>query len=105
MSASTPESRIKRRVTAALKELGLWYFFPASGAFGKAGIPDIVTIAPNGQFIGIECKADPSKKPTVLQLQCGKQIVAAGGNWFLVRSYEDVNKLVEELKCLTKSNE
>jgi len=104
MSTSTPEARIKRRVTAALKDLGLWYFFPASGAFGKAGIPDIITIV-NGQFVGIECKADPSKKPTALQIQCGAQIQAAGGWWFLVRSYEDVDKLTEALsKCLTKSS-
>ena len=96
MSSSTPESRIKRRVTKALKQLGLWYFFPASGAFGQAGIPDIITIH-NGQFVGIECKADPSKKPTALQAQCGQQIEAAGGRWFLVRSYEDVDNLIKEL--------
>jgi hypothetical protein len=103
MSASTPESRIKRRVVAALKELGLWYFFPASGAFGQAGIPDIIAIAPNGQFIGIECKADPSKKPTALQVQCGRKIKAAGGRWFLIRSYEDVDNLKRYFTCLTKS--
>lgn len=96
MGASTPEARIKRRVAEALKKLRLWYFFPASGAFGRAGIPDIITIH-NGQFIGIECKADPSKKPTALQVQCGQQIEAAGGKWFLIRSYEDVDKLTREL--------
>jgi len=100
MSVSTPESRIKRKVTKALKQVGLWYFFPASGAFGKAGIPDIITIA-NGQFVGIECKADPSKKPTALQAQTGRKIQKAGGSWFLVRSIEDVQQLRNELCLMT----
>jgi hypothetical protein len=29
-------------------------------------------------------KADKTKKPTALQVRCGKEIQAAGGRWFLV---------------------
>lgn len=101
MSSSTPESRVKRQVTQLLKELGLWYFYPAAGAFGKAGIPDIITIA-NGQFVGIECKADPSKKPTALQAQTGRKIQAAGGSWYLIRSTEEVQQL-RNILCLMTS--
>ena len=100
MSSSTPEGRIKQKVSKLLKDLGLWYFYPAAGAFGIAGIPDIITIA-NGQFVGIECKAGPSKKPTALQAQTGRKIQKAGGSWFLVRSIEDVQQLRNELCLMT----
>jgi hypothetical protein len=55
---------------------------------GRAGIPDVIGVAA-GRFIGIECKADATKKPTALQMQCAAHITAAGGAWFLV--YDDVS--------------
>jgi Holliday junction resolvase len=99
MGNLTPEAKIKRKVTTLLKDLGVWYFFPANNGFGKSGIPDIIAIA-NGVFVGIECKADPSKKPTVLQQKCGEEIRAAGGMWFLVRCDEDIEVLSMSLKML-----
>jgi hypothetical protein len=93
----TPEGKIKRKVVELLKRYDLWYFFPGNNGFGKSGIPDIITIA-GGLFVGIECKADPKKKPTELQRICGEQIQAAGGLWFLVRCEDDI-KEVE--KCLS----
>lgn len=89
---TTPEKRIKRKVTDMLKEEEVWYFFPASNGFGRAGIPDIIAIV-SGVFVGIECKSDPSKKPTVLQAKCGEEITKAGGKWGLVRCNEDVEIL------------
>lgn len=83
MSALTPEGKIKRLVTGMLKKYYLWYFFPAANGMGRAGIPDIVAIV-GGGFVGIEVKADKTKKPTELQARCGKEIQAAGGRWFLV---------------------
>lgn len=83
MSALTPEGRVKRMVTGVLKKYNLWYFFPAANGMGRAGIPDIIAIAA-GDFVGIEVKADKTKKPTELQKICGKEIQAAGGLWFLV---------------------
>lgn len=90
--ATTPEGKIKKAVTKLLRELGVWYFYPSSGPMGRIGIPDIIAIC-NGLFIGIECKADPSKKPTALQVRVGEEITTAGGEWYLIRSIEDVNKL------------
>ena len=89
---STPEARVKRKVTKMLKEEDVWYFFPASNGFGRAGIPDIIAIV-NGIFVGIECKADTTKKPTVLQQKCGEEIMLAGGKWGLARCDEDIEKL------------
>jgi len=70
-------------VTKMLKKYGVWYFFPAANGMGRAGIPDIIAIVA-GDFVGIEAKADKTKKPTELQIRCGKEIQAAGGRWFLV---------------------
>ena len=88
----TPEGKIKRKVVEMLKYNDVWYFFPGNNGFGKSGIPDIIAIV-GGRFVGIECKADKTKKPTELQRICGEQIQAAGGLWFLVRSIEDIQEV------------
>jgi Holliday junction resolvase len=89
---STPEGRIKRRLATRLKELGVWYFCPANNGLGTSGIPDFIAIV-GGQFIGIECKADPTKQPTELQKKQGERIKTAGGEWYLVRSYDDIDEV------------
>ena len=53
----TPEGKIKRKLDNTLKQLGVWYYSPQSGPFGRSGIPDRVAIH-KGRFIGIECKAE-----------------------------------------------
>jgi hypothetical protein len=95
----TPEGKIKRKVKEVLKEFGLWHFFPGNNGLGRSGIPDIICIV-NGQFVGIECKADYSKTPTLLQIKCGDEIKAAGGRWVLVRSEDDVLSLRTYLRLL-----
>lgn len=100
MSATTPEKRVKKKLTDMLKNEGIWYFFPAANGMGKAGIPDVICIV-EGQFVGIECKADATKKPTALQLMCAKDIRAAGGYWFLVYddySIAEVEKWIQKWK-------
>jgi hypothetical protein len=82
--AQTPESKVKRKVTEMLRACNVWYFFPANNGFGKGGIPDIVACI-DGRFLGIECKANATLKPTALQLSCKAEIERAGGKWFLVR--------------------
>jgi hypothetical protein len=86
MSKSTPENRVKAKLDKMLKEEKVWYFSPQSGIYGVSGIPDRIAIV-DGTFIGIECKADASKKPTVLQELRMKEIEEAGGFCFLV--YDD----------------
>jgi hypothetical protein len=100
MSAMTPEGKIKKKLVEMLKNEKVWYFFPAANGMGKAGIPDVICIV-EGQFVGIECKADETKKPTTLQLMCAKDIRAAGGYWFLVfddYSIADVEKWIQTWK-------
>lgn len=93
MAALTPEGKVKQKVTKMLKQYKLWFFSPAANGMGRAGIPDIIAIVA-GQFVSIEAKADKTKKPTMLQAQCGRQIIDAGGQWFLV--YDDQSLAVVE---------
>jgi hypothetical protein len=51
--ADTPEKKVKNKVTAQLKELGAYYFYPVTSGFGASGIPDIVGCY-KGRFFGIE---------------------------------------------------
>lgn len=80
--ASTPESRVKKKVVETLKELGAYYFYPVTGGYGKSGVFDIVACY-KGMFIGIECKAGKGK-PTMLQSRNATHTKAAGGIVLLI---------------------
>ena len=73
----TPEGAVKKKVVDILKELGAYYFFPATHGYGRSGVPDVCGCL-NGYFFGIECKAG-SNKPTALQERELKRIQDAGG--------------------------
>lgn len=92
MGALTPEGKVKKKLTEVLKQHKIWYFFPANNGMGRGGIPDVIAII-DGTFVGIECKADESKKATALQVHCGKEIRDAGGFWFLVYDDESLAQL------------
>jgi hypothetical protein len=81
--ATTPEGKVKKKLDKELKLRDLWYFNPQAGPFGKAGVPDKL-LCVKGHLIGIECKADKTKKPTALQVKCMEEIEAAGGKCFVV---------------------
>lgn len=74
----TPEGKVKAAVAKILKKYNVYYFFPATGGYGRSGVPDIVGCL-NGRFIGIECKAG-NNKPTALQGRELKRICEAGGS-------------------------
>lgn len=82
----TPESKVKAKVDKMLSQLGVWFFSPQAGPFGRAGIPDRI-VCVNGYFVGIEVKADVKSKPTKLQIDCMAKIERAGGKCFVV--YDD----------------
>lgn len=93
--AQTPEGKVKSKVTKQLKELGAYYFFPMSGGFGKAGVPDIIGCY-EGLFFGIECKAGKNK-PTVLQEKNLQEIEDCGGI-ALVINEENAHEVTDILK-------
>jgi len=93
----TPEGKIKKKLTDMLKKQDVWYYLPANNGMGRSGIPDVVCIV-DGLFVGIECKADESKEPTALQMECAKKIRKAGGYWFLVYDEDTVLETEQWIK-------
>jgi Holliday junction resolvase len=91
----TPESKVKKKVVDILRAAGAYYFFPATGGFGRSGVPDII-VCFKGRFIGIECKAGDNT-PTALQQRELMRIVDAGGSAFVVNE-ESLNALVDIFK-------
>lgn len=80
--ASTPEKKVKDKVTRLLKANGVYYFFPATFGMGRSGVPDIVCCV-SGKFVGIECKAGDNT-PTALQARELSAIMQAGGAAFVI---------------------
>lgn len=95
----TPEGKIKAKVDRLLKKHGWWYYSPQAGPYGSAGIPDRVAVV-KGRFVGIECKADRSKKPTALQQKCMDNIEASGGKCFVVCDEETLRELEVYLETI-----
>ena len=79
---ATPEKKVKDKVKKILTSIGAYYFMPATGGYGRSGVPDIVACL-KGKFIGIECKANGGK-PTALQEKNLMDIVGVGGFAVLV---------------------
>jgi len=92
----TPEGKVKRKAIVELQKLGMYIFFPATGGFGRSGIPDIVCCY-KGKFIGIECKAH-GNKPTALQQSNLEEIVNNGGIAIVIdeTSVFNLKQIIEE---------
>ena len=93
----TPEAKVKKRVVNVLKENGAYYFFPATGGYGRSGVPDIVGCY-RGLFFGIECKAG-SNKPTALQEAEMRKIREANGITLVVNeeNIDDVKIMLRDI--------
>ena len=95
--SSKPEGKIKKKLDTMLKSLDVWFYSPQSGIYGKSGIPDRIAVA-NGRFIGIECKANKSRKPTALQVRCMKDIERANGKCFVVYDDDTINEVKDYIE-------
>jgi len=95
--ATTPEKKVKNDVTKILKEYNAYYFYPATGGFGRSGVPDIVACF-RGQFIGIECKAG-TNTTTALQDRELASIALAGGHAIIINesNIEEVRKVLDAI--------
>ena len=80
--AMTPEKKVKQKVAKLLKEAGAYYFFPATGGYGRSGVPDIVGCL-DGKFFGIECKAGKNTTTALQELELRK-IEESGGRALVV---------------------
>lgn len=92
----TPESKVKEKAKRILDSIGAYYFMPATGGYGRSGVPDIVGCF-NGVFFAIECKANGGR-PTALQLREIDRINVAGG--FAIVVDEENVSLLESLSKL-----
>jgi len=92
---ATPEAKVKASVVKILKANGVYYFFPATGGYGRSGVPDIICCL-RGRFLAIECKAG-GNKPTELQLRELHKINQSGGITFVIdeAGLPLINKLME----------
>ena len=95
--ARTPEGKVKDAVTKVLKEHNVYYFFPATGGYGRSGVPDIVCCV-DGHFLAIECKAGKNDV-TALQQQEINAIQQSGGI-ALVINEENINAVSGWVKLL-----
>ena len=79
---STPEGKVKRKVTELLKKYSdLYYEMPVPGGYGKSGLDYIGCY--KGKFFSVETKA-PGKKPTDRQQLTISAITRAGGAVFVI---------------------
>jgi len=97
--AMTPEVKVKQRVTALLKGVGAYYFYPVTSGFGSSGVPDIVACY-RGRFIGIECKAG-NNKPTKLQQKNLTDIGSTEGIAMVVNE-DSIEQVREMLASIAK---
>jgi Holliday junction resolvase len=91
----TPEAKVKKQVRAILDYFGVYYFAPATGGYGRSGVPDFVGCY-KGRFLGIEVKAG-SNEPTALQQRELATIRKKGGVGIIVN--ETTLDALHDLLC------
>ena len=96
------EKVIENKIKTALISLGIncWFFKHAASAAMKVGIPDIICCI-KGRFVGIEVKQEDGIQSDAQKATC-KNIREAGGEYWIVWSYEDFveqfNEFARKLK-------
>ena len=93
----TPEAKVKKKVVDVIKKNGAYYFFPATGGYGRSGVPDIVCCY-RGVFVAIECKAGTNKPTPLQEAEMGK-IKQAQGFVLVVNedNIDDVTTLLRDI--------
>jgi hypothetical protein len=77
--ANTPEGKVKDTIKKILgKHTPVWWFMPATGGYGKSGVPDFV-VCVKGKFLAIEAKATAKSPITSLQKKAIVEIGDAEG--------------------------
>jgi pantoate kinase len=79
---ATPESKVKTKIKAILKEHGVYYAMPIGTGYGNAGVPDFLCCV-KGRFLAIEAKAGKGVT-TALQVKNLREVEAAGGVTFVL---------------------
>lgn len=94
------EKTITNQIVAWLKAQGFGFVLKTHGAaFQAAGLPDIITIAGNGRFVGLEVKRPDIGRLTVLQKKMLALINRCGGYAVVVCGVPDAkNAMIRAYK-------
>ena len=95
----TPEGKVKAKVKKILDVYEVYYFCPATGGYGRSGIPDFVCCY-KGKFIAIECKAGKGKT-TALQDRELDRIQKSGGVAIVVVD-DSLSQLIELITIMSR---
>ena len=87
---TTPEGKVKAKVSALLKKYGAYWHCPVQNGMGKPSL-DFVGCH-NSRFFAVETKAG-NKQPTARQEQTIKEIQQAKGPCFVVNEVEGFESL------------
>jgi hypothetical protein len=99
---TTPEGRVKAKVSKMLKELLRTYkFMPVQNGMGSPALDYYCCV--NGKFVAIETKI-PGKKLTPRQETTTREIRAAGGTVFVIRDEHDVALARRHLEWIIAGN-
>ena len=91
--AKTEESKLEQEVEKFMREKRIWQLVRFQAQYNQNGLPDRLYLY-KGLLLGLELKTDKGV-PTILQLRKLKEINNNGGLGLIVRSADDVKKLIE----------
>lgn len=91
--AKTEESKLEQEVEKFMREKRIWQLARFQAQYNQNGLPDRLYLY-KGLLLGLELKTDKGV-PTILQLRKLKEINDNGGLGLIIRSADDVKKLIE----------
>lgn len=91
--AKTEESKLEQEVEKFMREKRIWQLARFQAQYNQNGLPDRLYLY-KGLLLGLELKTDKGS-PTILQLRKLKEINDNGGLGLIIRSVDDVKKLIE----------
>lgn len=91
--AKTEESKLEQEVEKFMREKRIWQLARFQAQYNQNGLPDRLYLY-KGLLLGLELKTDKGA-PTILQLRKLKEINNNGGLGLIIRSVDDVKKLIE----------
>lgn len=97
--AATPESKVKAKVRAILNKYNAYHFMPATGGYGKSGVPDIVGCF-RGYFFAIECKSGKNTTTALQELELNK--IRQAGGWSTVVNEDNIQEVEQWLRHVSK---
>ena len=97
--AATPEAKVKAKVRAILNKYNAYHFMPATGGYGKSGVPDIVGCF-RGYFFAIECKAGKNTTTALQELELNK--IRQAGGWSTVVNEDNIQEVEQWLRHVSE---